>query len=216
MKIAKNIISVLIIIMIIFGIFMAVTKGINTGILYTEREQIGIFINSQFDITDIRKIAKDVFKDEDYILQKATIFEDTVIIQNEEITNEEKEQIVIKLNEKYGLDIKNEDITVEKIDARSLKEDLGKYILPSCISLILVIVYFAFRFKKLGCVRTNVRFVTTIIFAELLYLSILSISQIEIGRLLAPVAFMIYILCTIVATAIFEKERTDLILNDNK
>ena len=216
MKIAKNIISVLIIIMIIFGIFMAVTKGINTGILYTEREQIGIFINSEFDITDIRKIAKDVFKDEDYILQKATIFEDTVIIQNEEITNEEKEQIVIKLNEKYGLDIKNEDITVEKIDARSLKEDLGKYILPSCISLILVIVYFAFRFKKLGCVRTNVRFVTTIIFAELLYLSILSISQIEIGRLLAPVAFMIYILCTIVATAIFEKERTDLILNDNK
>lgn len=216
MKIAKNIISVLIIIMIIFGIFMAVTKGINTGILYTEREQIGIFINSQFDITDIRKIAKDVFKEEDYILQKATIFEDTVIIQNEEITNEEKEQIVIKLNEKYGLDIKNEDITVEKIDARSLKEDLGKYILPLCISLILVIVYFAFRFKKLGCVRTNVRFVTTIIFAELLYLSILSISQIEIGRLLAPVAFMIYILCTIVATAIFENERTDLILNDNK
>lgn len=215
MKIAKSIIAVLFVLVVIFGLFMAFNKGINTGLMYTEREQIGIMLGTQFDVSDMRNIANEVFKNEKYLIQKATIFEDTVIIQRKEISEEQKQKLVEKINEKYSLDIKVEDVEIEKVGARDLKKDLEKYILPFSITLFLIIAYFIFRFKKLGALRTMVRFVTTVIFAELLYISVLSISQIEIGRLFAPIGFMLYMLCVIVSTAVFEKERAELILNEN-
>lgn len=215
MKIAKSIIAVLFVLVVIFGLFMAFNKGINTGLIYTEREQVGIMIGSQFEASDMKNIANEVFENEKYLIQKATIFEDTVIFQAKEITDTQKQKLVEKITEKYSLDIKLEDVETEKVGARDLKKDLEKYILPFSITLFLIIAYFIFRFKKLGALRTMVRFVTTVIFAELLYISVLSISQIEIGRLFAPIGFMLYMLCVIVSTAVFEKERAELIFNEN-
>ena len=217
MKIAKNIIAVLIVIMLIIGIIMTASKGINIGLLYRERQQIGFVLGKQFEAKDIRKIAEEVFENEDYLIQKATIFEDTVIIQNEEITKENIQAIVEKVNAKYDLKINAEEIEVEKVGARNVEDDLSKYILPSVISIVLITVYFGLRFKKLGVLRTIIRFITTVIFIELFYISILSITQIEIGRLLAPIGFGLYMLSVVASTVVFEKERKNLIeLEENK
>lgn len=216
MKIAKNIISVLLILFIIIGIWFTVKNGVNLGALYAEREQIGIELKTQFDAEDIRKITNDVFENDNQIIQKATVFEDTVVIQNKEITEEHKQKIVEKLNEKYNLEVKSEDIEIEKVGARNIEDDLQKYILPSIITLILITIYFGFRFKKLGFIRTIIRFLTTIIFVELLYFSILGISQIEIGILLAPIAFMLYMLVVLASVAVFESERKNISIEENK
>lgn len=216
MKIAKKIIAVLIIIMIIFGMFMMVKKGINTGLIYTEKEQIRINLNSQFEVSDIRKIASEVFGNNDYIIQKADIFEDTVVIKNKDITDEQKQTIVEKINQQYNLGIKTEEIEIEKVGAINFKEDLKKYILPFIITLVLIVIYFAIRFRNLGIARTIIRFITTIIMVELIYISLISISQIEIGRLFAPMAFMLYMLVILASTVVFEKERGNLSFNNNK
>ena len=216
MKKAKNIIAILLIIVIIIGIYITITKGINIGLLYREREQIGISLGVQFDAKDIRKIADEVFENEDYIIQKATIFEDVVVIQNEGITQEDIQEIVEKVNVEYGLEIKAEEIEVEKVGARNINEDLSKYILPSAISIILITIYVGIRFKKLGVIRTIIRFITTVIFVELLYIGIIAIIQVEIGRLLAPIGFMLYILSILTGIIVFENERKSLILEENK
>lgn len=216
MKIAKNIISVLLIIFIIVGIVITVKQGINIGLIYKEREQIGLVLKTKFDTEDIRKIATEVFENKSYIIQKATIFEDTVVIQSEDITDEHIQKIVEKINEKYALEIKAENVEIEKVGAENIKNDLENYILPLVITLALIVVYFGIRFKKLGVVRTIFRFLTTIIFVEALYVSMIGILKIEIGRLLGPIGFMLYMLVVLASVVVFEKERKNLIIEETK
>ena len=207
---------ILLIAFIVVGIVFTVKQGINTGLFYKDREQITIELKSQFDSEDIKKIAKEAFGDKSFIVQKATIFEDYVVIESEDITEENVKIITEKLNEKYNLDVKAENVKIQKIGANDVKADLQKYTLPSVITLGLIVIYFGFRFKKLGVLRTIIRFVTTIIFVEALYMSVLGISGIEIGRLVGTIGFGLYMLVVLASVVVFEKEYKELSLEENK
>ena len=212
MKIAKVVITALLIIASIVVIWSSSSKEI----VDKERNQIGIVLGVQFDVNDVRNIAKEVLGKGNYIVKKATVFEDVVIIQSEGFSKENVKSIVEKINAKYGLEIKAEDVEVEKIGAENLNSDLTKYALPAVIALVLISVYFGFRFKKIGWLRTIVRFVTTVLFAELLYISVLAISQVEIGMLAAPIGVALFALATLASVLVFEKEREEFILNESK
>lgn len=212
MKIAKVVITALLIIASIVVIWSSSSKEI----VDKERNQIGIVLGVQFDVNDVRNIAKEVLGKGNYIVKKATVFEDVVIIQSEGFSKENVKSIVEKINAKYGLEIKAEDVEIEKIGAENLNSDLTKYALPAVIALVLISVYFGFRFKKIGWLRTIVRFVTTVLFAELLYISVLAISQVEIGMLAAPIGVALFALATLASVLVFEKEREEFILNESK
>jgi preprotein translocase subunit SecF len=59
-KIGMIFIGVVILAIIVTGIVMVVLKGFNYGIMYSKTQRMNIYIDVEFDIDEIKEIAKEV------------------------------------------------------------------------------------------------------------------------------------------------------------
>ena len=255
------------IIVVIIGIIVVALKGFNVNFKYKEHKAITIPINTDFNINDIQSIADEMFGKNTCYLEKAGIYNDEVIINVKDITEEQieslknkvnekyeiKQKINIKIKEEYNLDdikaiindtISKEVINVEKsnddatyvvIESRIITEDelenlnrkinekyqlsnttssIGatqiititdiprvrlinmakQYELYIAIASVIILVYFAIRFKNIGLARTVLGTILAIILSELLYMSIIAITRYPIDKMAIIGAIAIYML----------------------
>lgn len=255
------------IIVVIIGIIVVALKGFNVNFKYKEHKAITIPINTDFNINDIQSIADEMFGKNTCYLEKAGIYNDEVIINVKDITEEQieslknkvnekyeiKQKINIKIKEEYNLDdikaiindtISKEVINVEKsnddatyvvIESRIITEDelenlnrkinekyqlsnttssIGatqiititdiprvrlidmakQYELYIAIASVIILVYFAIRFKDIGLARTVLGTILAIILSELLYMSIIAITRYPIDKMAIIGAIAIYML----------------------
>lgn len=255
------------IIVVIIGIIVVALKGFNVNFKYIEHKAITIPINTDFNINDIQSIADEMFGKNTCYLEKAGIYNDEVIINVKDITEEQieslknkvnekyeiKQKINIKIKEEYNLDdikaivndtISKEVINVEKsnddatyvvIESRIITEDelenlnrkinekyqlsnttssIGatqiititdiprvrlidmakQYELYIAIASVIILVYFAIRFKNIGLARTVLGTILAIILSELLYMSIIAITRYPIDKMAIIGAIAIYML----------------------
>lgn len=255
------------IIVVIIGIIVVASKGFNVNFKYKEHKAITIPINTDFNINDIQSIADEMFGKNTCYLEKAGIYNDEVIINVKDITEEQieslknkvnekyeiKQKINIKIKEEYNLDdikaiindtISKEVINVEKsnddatyvvIESRIITEDelenlnrkinekyqlsnttssIGatqiititdiprvrlidmakQYELYIAIASVIILVYFAIRFKNIGLARTVLGTILAIILSELLYMSIIAITRYPIDKMAIIGAIAIYML----------------------
>ena len=75
-----KIIAVLIVLLIIVGISIILTIGLNFELKYQNAKRIQIYIGKEFEIEDIRQITNEVFGNQEVILQKAREMEDVLSI----------------------------------------------------------------------------------------------------------------------------------------
>ena len=139
----KTLVTSLIFIAIIFLviIFSTIYK-LNFNLLYTQHKQIDISIGKEFDNKDILNIVKEVTGNKKIDIQKLEVYEDMVSISVKEISDEELESLNTKLNEKYEIDNKVEDIKVTDIPKVKFFDYIKTYIKPLIITCILLIIYF--------------------------------------------------------------------------
>ena len=72
--------------------------------------------------------------------------------------------------------------------------DMAKqYLFYTIIATIIVLVYFAIRFRKLGIAKVMLESISTIVFSELLYMAIIAITRASINKIIIIAAFAIYI-----------------------
>ena len=111
-KSAKIIIA-LIAIILIAGTIMICTKGLVFGLNYEDSKKVEINLGKQFEEKDIKEITNDVFGKQPVLIQAIEVYKDAVSITTTEISDEQKANLITKLNEKYGTDISTDDITIE-------------------------------------------------------------------------------------------------------
>lgn len=210
-KKSKIIIAVIALIIII-GIIITVTVGLNFDLRYQESKKIELYLESDFNISDIKQITDEVMPGEKVIIQKVEVYEDTVSITAKDITDEQKQSLIDKVNEKYGTELSADSTEVKTIPNTRGRDIIKPYILPFTIATLIILVYMAVRYRKLGAIKTLLKTVVISVVAQATLLSIMAITRIPIGIVTIPLVITVYLLTLIGLTSYFEKQ----LINKNK
>ena len=214
----KKIIILALILLIIAGIVVVGLKGFCVDLMLKQHDSIEYKISEDFEISDIENITKDVLGDKKFEIRVIELFNDAISINAENITTEEAENLVKKLDEKYkkaenteatentevtevAEGTSNEESKVEIISNPKIKLfSLFKvYIVPSIIAGVLITIYAGLRFKKLGALKTMEKLVGLVIITVLSILSVIAIVRIPINIYVIP----FIMLCVLAELTIF-------------
>ena len=112
----KKIIYGILALIVLVGAVLVVTIGLKLDMKNDANTKIYVYIGKEFDNNDIEQIAKETFETDTAIVQKVEIYNEMALItikeQNTENINEKIESLNSKINEKYGLENKKEDIVI--------------------------------------------------------------------------------------------------------
>jgi len=218
MKNKNLIIYIIICLIIIAGIAVWQSKGFRTEIQYTPRKQIQLTNYTGINISDVESIASEVLGNTTYIIQPVETFGNAVSIVAKNMTEEQRDKIVEKFNEKYNTKLEKEKVEIYSIPHTRVKDILKRYIIPGLATLCLVIVYFAIRFSKIGYKKVIAKTMLVPIVSELIVFSIISIARIPFSRLAVATGLTVYLISLIALTVMFENQRNRYIeeLENNK
>ena len=124
---------------------MVLFRGFNVNFLLEQHEVIEFNIGKDFELSDVKNICKEVFGKKKVVLRKIELFNDSVSINVSSITNEEKENLVNKLNEKYGTEKDISDVEVKTVAKVRIRDWVKPYVKPTIVSSIIILGYIAIR-----------------------------------------------------------------------
>lgn len=207
----KKIVYTILACIILVGAIITLTMGLKADIIYSKNVEIDIYIGKQVELKDIEAMAKEVFPNEKIKIQMIELFNDMVSITMQDKSDEELkepiERLNTKINEKYGTENKVEtSVTIVHNPKAKLSSIIKPYIAPVAISVVLILVYVAIRYKKLGTMQTVVNYVIYPIAVEAVYLSLLAITRFPINRLVVPIGLALYVTTVTVLSVVNEKK----------
>lgn len=186
--------------LIIAGIVVVLFKGFNVNLLLEQHEVIEFVIGKDFEVKDVKDICNEVFKDKKVVLKKIEVFNDAVSINASSITNEEKQNLVEKLNEKYGTEKRIDEVEIKTVANVRMRDWIKPYIQPISISAVIILAYIAARFREENLIKLLAKIIVIMVVTMLSILSILAIFRIPMSptyiMLLATVGIielMVYI-----------------------
>ena len=132
---SKKILLLGIILLIVAGVVVVLLKGFNVSLFYRQHEELNIVIGKEVNIKDINGICKEVFGNKSFIVRSVELFDDSISIRAESITNEEKSELVNKINEKYSTELVAEDLTVNENPNIRIRDLIRPYVKPVIASI---------------------------------------------------------------------------------
>jgi len=213
---SKQLKIILMLLIIIAGIVMVSVKGFNFDLKYQDTQRVELYLKTEFNISDIRQITDEVFGNQKVTIQKVEVFEDSVSITTTSISDEQKSNLITKINEKYGTELTAEDTTVEDIGHTRGRDIIKPYIIPFAIAVIVVLIYLGIRYYKLSIAKVIAKSIGIIALAQILLFSVIAITRIPIGRLTIPMVILLYLLTLFGITNMFEKDLSKKKLEENK
>lgn len=205
-NIMKKIAIILLILILIAGIAMIVIKGFNFGLRYQKSQRIQLFIDKEFQESDVRQITNEVFGNQSVMIQKVEVYGDSILITTNQITDEQKANLVTKVNEKYGTELKAENIEITNIGHTRGRDIIKPYIAPFVIATVISLIYIGIRYHKIGAIKTILKSIAIIIIAQAELFAIMALTRIPIGRLTIPLVIVVYLLTLVGITSKFEKQ----------
>lgn len=211
----NKLIYAIVFLIIIAGIIVYFTKGFNFEMKYAKRDQIILANKTGFDSNKIYEISKEVFSNKNFEIREVNIFNNAVAISAPEIIEEEKGEIIEKINNEYGLEISTENIKIQNIEHIRINDIIKPYILPMVITFALSLLYFLIRYRKLGVKKILTKGIVLPIASELVFFGIIAITRIPFGDIITALALVIYVIILVILTSCFEKEYETIKENDN-
>ena len=213
---AKKIVCIIVAIIIIIGAIICAKKGFNIEMMYKNRQEIMISNSTEIDISKIEEISKSVLENREVKVQKLERFGNAVEIISTSISDEEKQNLISKINEECKTDISTDDINIISIPNTRIRDILKPYILPGVVTFAAILLYFIIMYHKIGVSKVLLKGIFTPIITELVYYSLIAITRVEFGRITNAIAIGIYILAIGALTINFQKEKEKLPKNDDK
>lgn len=201
-----KILIALIAIILIVGTVMIFTKGFTFELKYQEAQKIEINLGKEFKEKDIKEITNEVFKNQSVMIQAIEVYKDNVSITTSKITEEQKSELITKINEKYEIELNAEDITIEETVHTRGRDILKPYIIPFVIATIIILIYFAVRYNKLNFFKVLLQSVCIIILSQLVLWEIMAIARMPIGEFTIPAMLLVYMLSTYICTTKFSED----------
>ena len=208
---SKQLKMIVIALIIIAGIIMIAVKGFNFDLKYQDTQKVELYLQTEFNISDIKQITNEVFGNQKVMIQKVEVFEDSVSITTTSISDEQKSNLITKINEKYGTELTAEDTTIENIAHTRGRDIIKPYILPFGIAALITLIYMEIRYYKLNTLKVIVKSIGIILLTQIILFSVIAITRIPIGRLTIPMVILVYLLTLFGMANKFEKD-----LQENK
>ena len=201
-----KILVALIAIILVVGTIMIFVKGLAFELKYQDNKKVEVNLGKEFEEKDIREITNEIFGEQLVIVQPIEVYKDAVSITVADITEEQKTELVNKLNEKYETEIKAESITIEEVAHVRGRDIIKPYIVPFAIVTGIIIVYLVVRYNKLNSFEVLTQSIGIIVLAQLVLLGIMAITRMPIGKFTIPSVLLVYMLSTYVCTTKFEED----------
>ena len=217
----KKVIYAVLACIIIAGIIVIATMGLKADIIYSKNVQIDIYLGKIFEKKDMQAIVDEVFQNERAIIQNIELFEDMVSItltdnRTEEELNNKVEELNNKINEKYELENKVEDIQITHNPKIKLSSLITPYITTLGISVLVILIYVAIRYRKLGVIKILISYILSIGASEMLLLSIIAITRFPVNRMVIPLGLVLLVIIVTILGFKNEKEIAKKILVEEK
>ncbi len=133
-------------VIIVGGITYGLITGYRFDIDFKGGTSIQVDLNEEYDNSDIQNLVKEVTK-EAPLVQKVTGGNNAVSITTETISMEEVDTIVSKLQEKYP---NMGEASTKNVQPNYGKELINSALLAITVSVAIILIYIAIRFKTLG------------------------------------------------------------------
>ena len=124
----KKVLCIIFVIICIIDIAITASKGLNVGLYYGEG----------YDIT---------FSESNINLKEIEFFNDSCMIKVKSVNDDQINNLCTKLNEKYSSELKSSDIKVEHVSNVRVRNIIEPYIIPTILSLLILLGYYAVRFR---------------------------------------------------------------------
>ncbi len=189
----KRFILIISILIIVAGIVVISTIGLNMGLDYSEAKNIKIYFGTEYNNEQINQMLNDVFGSESRKVQDIEYFNDAISITIKQISDEQINTIKENVSKEYNIDDIDEHVLVNDMPSIRIRDIIKPYIMPIVITTIAIFAYFGIRFRKLGVINCVILPLSVLIVFELLYISLLAIFRIPFGKLVIPIALLMYI-----------------------
>ncbi len=181
---SKKIILLGIILLIIAGIVVVSLKGVKVSLNLQQHEEVTVYIGKPVELKEVKNICKEVFGNKYFIVIDVDTFKDAYSINVESLTNEEKQALLTKINEKFGVNLVETDISIKTLSNIRIRDVVKPYIKPVIISAILMVVYMIIRFRKEKVAKLLGKIFGIIILTEAVIFSIIAIARIPLSALM--------------------------------
>lgn len=202
----QKVVSIIIAVIIIAGAIVTGIMGLNYDLRYQETKKIELYISKDFEISDIKAITDEVMGKEPVIIQKVEVYEDSVSITAKDITDEQKQNIIEKINEKYETELSADSTQIQTIPHTRGRDIAKPYIAPFVIATVIILLYMAVRYRKIGIGKTLLKTILISVVAQATLLSVIAITRIPVGRLTIPMIVTVYMLTLVGLTTNFENK----------
>lgn len=198
----KIIVLIITIAIILAGAVIYFTLGFNHSLESGKNKKIEISLGFNFDESKMQEILKDTF--DDYLLQIGNDTNDTAIITVKDISDEQKTALIEKVNEKYELELTEDDITEKTTGNIDIKTVVSQYWFILLISTLLIEGYLLIRFRKLGILKILAVSLGEVILSQIIAISLILILRVELDYAVMPVLLTIFTIDYFIITCIFE------------
>ena len=188
----KKILYAVMIIITIVGAIIIGTKGFEFDIAYRKTKMIEIYLGKEFELDDIKNITNEVMPDKEVKLNKIGEFENTVAITIDNITDEELDLLVQKVNEKYELENKKEDILSVELAHTRLRDIIKPYIVPVVIFTLITLAYFMFIYRKVGIINIFIKYLLNVVLPETTLIGLIAIIGVQVAEYTMTMLVVIY------------------------
>ena len=203
---STKILVILIALILIVGAIMIGVKGLAFELKYQNGKQVEIDLGKEFDIKDMQAITNEVFGKQAVLIEQIEVYKDAANIITTDITEEQKADLVTKINEKYGTELSADNITIEEHSKIRGRDLIKPYIAPFAISTAIILVYFMIRYYKLNSLKVLLKSAGIIVLAQLVLLGIMAITRMQIGELTIPFVLVVYVLSLLISTKKFDDD----------
>lgn len=212
----NKIIIAIIVALIIIATIITATIGFEVELKFKDSQKIEIYLEKEFEMSDIQNITNEVFKNQKVIIQKIEVYEDALSITASEITEDQKEQIINKVNEKYNTQVSADQVNITTVPRLRIRKMFTQYIVPFIIALGIILIYMAIRYFKLGSIKVVGQTLLTIIITQIILFSVIAITRIPLGRITIPMVITVLVFTLLTLTTNYEKKLKKIKEQNNK
>ena len=143
---------------------------------------VALKVRKEIELKYIDEICKNIFQNKNYITQNVEMFNDSVNILVESITDEEKEELVNKINEKYDTELTVEDLNVRSNSNVRIRDMIKPFIVPCVISALLIGAIYGIIYRNKEVVIKYLKTLGIVFLTEALIASVIAIVRIPLSQ----------------------------------
>lgn len=199
----KNIFLAVIGIVILAGIIMFCIKGLNYNLSYGKNTSISINVGKDINTNEVKQLVEETIGDKANV-RTLNESNSSILVTVKTISDEQKDDLVTKINEKYSLELSQEDLKITNNAQVKLCDLIKPYIAPSIISISLIMIYFIIRYRNFKTWKIILETIGSIIISEAFLFSVYVITRIPVNSLTMPLAVILFV---IIIISLIEKYR---------